>query len=477
MVRTSVLLSISSAVSKGISLLRDVAILAALGIGRRSDTLQLALAIGGGISGVVGSALGLALVPEIASHHGRLAPFARGVVRIVPVAMVLTLPVAAVGAVKGSAPWVGGIVVFAGAFDGIAMAVILAMQGVGEFRTPSVLLGFSGLVTSCSIGALLVIQAVSLELVALSVLADSVLITSLLVLHIRKVVARQPVEDASIRWGLVLRGWSANSSSYFLIGAAQVSQRLLAARVPGGATVFVLAHRLASVLNGLILQPFHFLIFPKLASRDQQRAAGRATVRFSVAFGRVTLLLLLPTMLLWPFVGGQLTGGAGSRLLREGSLSLALLAVSLSFCHLTAVAIRDWLVRGRAEPVITGYALYACINAASLATPFAGPLAAAIAELLAQGAQSSFSLVRNRFIGAAYCEAMRTLQRRPWISMEASMAVVALVGVVLPGPIWIKAIPCAAWTSVVLFGHTNPKLRLRQLVSDLWPAESQPDHR
>jgi hypothetical protein len=471
------LLSMSSAVSKGVSLLRDVAILAALGIGRRSDTLQLALALGGVAAGVVGSALGLALVPEIASHHGRLATFARGVVRIVPVAIALALPVAAAAAVKGSLLWVGGIVVIAGAFDAIAMTVMLAMQGVGEFRRPSVLVGFSGLATACSVAALLVVQAVSLELVALSILVDSILITSLLVLHLRRVAARQSTEDARIRWRLVLRGWSANSSSYFLIGAAQISHRLIATRVPGGATLFVLAQRLASVLNGLILQPFHFLIFPKLASRDQQRAAGRATVRFSVAFGRVTLLLLLPIMLLWPYVGDRLIGGTNGQLLHEGGLSLALLTVSLSFCHLTAVAIRDWLVRGRAEPVITGYALYAGINAAFLATPFAGPLAAAVAELLAQGAHSSFSLVRNRFIGAAYGEAMRSLQRRPWISMEASTAIVALVGVVLPGPVWLKVVPCAAWTSVVLFGHTNPKRRLRQLISDLWPAESQPDHR
>jgi hypothetical protein len=469
------LLSMSSAVSKGISLLRDVAILAALGIGRRSDTLQLALAIGGGVSGVVGSALGLALVPEISSHHTRLVHFTRDVVRLVPIAILLAVVVAAAGAMRGSAAWVGGIVVVAGVFDAIAMAVMLAMQGVGEFRRPSVLLGFSGLATSCTVVALLLLRAVSLELVALSILADSVLITSLLVLHLRKVAARQPVEHARIRWRLVLRGWGANSSSYFLIGAAQVAHRLLAARVPGGATVFVLAQRLANVLNGLILQPFHFLIFPKLASRNEQRAAGRATVRFSIAFSRVTLLLLLPTMLLWPIVGGQFTGGADGRLLREGGLSLVLLAVSLSFCHLTAVAIRDWLVRGRAEPVITGYALYAGINVVSLTTPLAGPLAAAVAEVLAQAAQSGLSLVRNQFLGAAYGEAIRSWQRRRWSSMEASTAMFALIGVAVPGPIWLKAVPCAAWTSVVLFGHTNPKLRLRQMISDLWPAESRFD--
>jgi hypothetical protein len=182
-------------------------------------------------------------------------------------------------------------------------------------------------------------------------------------------------------------------------------------------------------------------------------------------------------MLFWPYVGGHLTGVADGRLLREGGLSLALLTVSLSFSHLTAVAIRDWLVRGRAEPVITGYALYAGINAASLATPFAGPLAAAVVEVFAQAAQSGLSLVRNRFLGAAYGEAIRSWQRRPWISMEASTAMVALIGVVLPGPIWLKMLPCAAWTSVALFGNTNPKVFLRQIVSDLWPAESRSDHR
>jgi len=479
--RTSMVLAFSSAGSKTISLLRDVSIVWTLGIGRSSDALQLAFAVAGGVAGVLGSGIGLALIPEVAADRGRIRRVSSIASRcLVPLLMLPPLLVA------GSDRWssdllaAAAIIVVAGLLDALSTLIMLGLQGAGEFRVPAMLLGLNGLVTSGFVSAAYLMGHSTPGTIAVGVALDSMAVATLLVLWLRYVAARTGAPTASINWRMVLRRWAASSTSYFLIGTGQVLQRLLAARIPGGATILALAQRFANVLNGLVLQPFHFLIFPQLASAHGRQAAGTATVRFSLALARATMLLVFPIVLIGPHFGQSFVSGNLGILLQSGAPTLAALALALSFGHLIAVTMRDWLVQAKGNTIITGFGINTLVNALAYATPVAGPLMAAVTDAAAQAAQAAFCLARNRFVSSAYLSAVRIIWRHPWLWAEGAMALLAFASALLPLPLPVKALACSAWAAASLLGGVRPAARMRQIVADLWPTDgrlSAPDGR
>jgi hypothetical protein len=474
LLRTSIVLALSSAGSKTISLLRDVSIVWTLGIGRPSDALQLAFAVAGGVAGVLGSGIGLALIPEVTADNGRVRRLSSIASRCLVLLLMLP-PLLVAGSDRWSSSLLAAsaIIVVAGLLDALSTLIVLGLQGAGEFRIPAMLLGLNGLVTSGFVSAAYLRGHGTPGTIAVGVALDSTAIASLLVLRLRYVAARTGAPTASIDWRMVLCRWAAGSTSYFLIGTGQVLQRLVAARVPGGATILALAQRVANVLNGLVLQPFHFLIFPQLASAHGRQAAGTATVRFSLALARATMFLVFPVVLIGPSLGHSLVSGSLGVLLQSGAPTLAALALALSFGHLAAVTMRDWLVQAKSNAIVTGFAINTLVNALAWATPAAGPLMAAVTEAAAQAAQAAFCLVRNRFVSSAYLSAGRSIRRHPWLVAEGAMALLAFASALLPVPLPTKIVACSAWAATSLLGGVRPAARMRQIVADLWPTDGQ----
>lgn len=378
------ILGMIGAFSKVTSLGRDSLLVVVLGFSSQADSVQIGLAFGGTVGGVLGTSVALAITPTVAA-----APRARALrithqmtYVLASFVLVAFIAIAATQAsifdeVAKTYLTLGS----AGLFDAAAVIAIAVAQGRMDFAVPALVVALNGTLFCVIVGgSLLLGQKISLNMLALVIALESGLIAIVLLTRLLSAPApqtRAPTTDEveesagpAFRRRLV-----GAASSYSLISVAIILSRSLAAGVPGGAALLALAQRVVGVAASLILQPMHSVVTPWL-TQAADRASVRAVInRFLFAFtslaASVALLFAVPWF-------------AFSASTQDAPVIAATLLLAVAAANFMGFGLRQWLLEGRRAVIAVAYVIYVAPFVVLAFTHIRGPGAVAQVELLAQ---------------------------------------------------------------------------------------------
>jgi hypothetical protein len=238
--------------------------------------------------------------------------------------------------------------------------------------------------------------------------------------------------------------------TYSLTGVAVILSRTVAAGVPGGAALLVLAQRAVGVVATLILQPMHAVVTPWL-TQETHVALVRTTInRFLFAFTS----LVASAALLFAIPWLPLTAKT-----EQVPTITALLLLAIGAANFTGIALRQWLLEGRRVVVAISFGIYVGSFAILALTDIRGPYAVAQTELISQYLQLLFVLRYSNLLGGA-------TGHRPFAALFAAVALpLAAILVLFHAPPLVLFGVAAAFFAVSV-KHAGSVVRLMQ---DLFP--------
>ncbi|MDQ1537879.1 MAG: hypothetical protein QOE58_2272 [Actinomycetota bacterium] len=456
------ILAVIGGFSKVTSLGRDTLLVLVLGFTSRADSVQIGIAYGASIAGVVGTSLALAITPTVAAAPPvRAQQITTRMARLLAYAVLFAFTCIAV-IVASSLDDVAKTYLtlgLSGLFDAASVIAIGVAQGRRDFALPALLVALNGTLFCAVVGgSLLLGRELSTYFLALVIALESGLIATLLLFRLLMAPPPDPrplrmdeIEEAgapAFRRRLV-----GAASSYSLTSLALILSRSLAASVPGGAALLALAQRVVGIAASLILQPMHSVITPWLTQASDIALVHTVINRFLFAFTSLTATASLLMAIPW------FSFSANTQAVPAIA---ALLLLAVSGANFTAIALRQWLLESRQTVIVVAYGIYVAPFALMALTDIRGPYAVAQAELLAQLLVLIFAARHSSLLSG-------TPGHRPVATLVAAgaMSLTGLLVVVQPPPAVFIGLAVALFAASVK--HSGSVVHIAQDLSPRRP--------